>query len=91
MGSFVKGYSVYNRGTTTWGEYMIRLRVKEEAEARGYNAEQLARASGLGITTIRRLWKKPYEGAHIHTLEVIARTLKVPVSALYEEEESNDA
>ena len=64
---------------------MMRLRIKEAAEDKGYNMEQLARASGLGITTIRRLWKNPAQGAHIYTLEVIAKTLGVPVSALYEE------
>jgi hypothetical protein len=64
---------------------MLRLRIKEVAEEKGYNMSSLSRASDISFTTIKRLWTRPYSGANINTLEQIARTLKIPVSALYEE------
>ena len=64
---------------------MLRLRVKEVAEAKGYNMSSLARKTGLGFTTIKRLWKNPEEGAHIDTLYKVAKALDVKVDDLLEE------
>lgn len=63
---------------------MVRLRVKEVAEARGYNMSSLSRASDVSFTTIKRLWKRPDGGANVETLDKIARVLKVSVADLIE-------
>lgn len=64
---------------------MIRLRVKEVAQARGYNMSSLSRATDISFNTIKRLWTKPYSGANINTLSKIAKVLNVSLSDLTEE------
>ena len=64
---------------------MLSLRVKEVAEQKGYNMSSLSRASNISFNTIKRIWKNPYSGANINTLNKIAQTLKVPLSELTEE------
>ena len=63
---------------------MIRLRVKEVAEAKGYNMSSLSRAADVSFTTIKRLWKRPDGGANVETLDKIARVLSVSVADLIE-------
>lgn len=63
---------------------MIRLRIKEVAEAKGYNMSSLSRATDIGLNTIRRLWNNPESGVNIHTLNRIAEVLQVPISELTE-------
>ena len=63
---------------------MLRLRVKELAEERGYNMSTLSRASDVSFTTIKRYFKKPYSYATTDTLEKIALTLGVEVGDLVE-------
>lgn len=63
---------------------MIRLRIKEVAEAKGYNISSLSRATDINLNTIRKLWNKPNSGANIHTLNKIAEILQVPLSDLTE-------
>ncbi len=64
---------------------MIRLRVKEVAESKGYNMSSLSRATDISFTTIKRLWTKPTSGANINTLSKIAKVLGVSISDLTEE------
>ena len=64
---------------------MIRLRVKEIAQAKGYSMGKLSRASDISFNTIKRLWTKPYSGANINTLAKIAKVLGVDMSELTEE------
>lgn len=64
---------------------MVRLRVKEVAEGKGYNMSSLSRATDISFTTIKRLWTKPYSGANINTLSKIAKVLNVSLSDLTEE------
>lgn len=64
---------------------MIRLRVRELAEARGFNMSSLARASGLGFSTVKRLWRDPYHETSTRTLEAIARALNVSSRDLIED------
>ena len=61
---------------------MLRLRIKELAEERGISQSKLSRMSDVHITTIRRLYKNPYSGANILTLEKIAQALGVELSDL---------
>ncbi len=69
---------------------MVRLKVKEVAEPKGYNMSSLSRASDVSFTTIKRIWKHPELGAHIDTLVKIAKTLKVTVDDLIKEEEDDN-
>ena len=64
---------------------MIKLRVREVAESKGYNMSSLSRAADISFTTIKRLWTKPYSGANINTLSKIAKVLDVSISELTEE------
>ncbi len=64
---------------------MLRLRVKEVAESKGWNMSRLSRATDISFTTIKRLWTKPYSGANIDTLVKIAKVLNVQVTELIEE------
>ena len=63
---------------------MLRLRIKELAEERGYNMSTLSRASDVSFTTIKRYFKKPFSYATTDTLEKIALTLGVEVGDLIE-------
>ncbi len=63
---------------------MVRLRVKEVAESKGYNMSSLSRASDVHFNTIKKLWTKPYAGANIDTLAKIAVALGVTVNDLIE-------
>jgi DNA-binding Xre family transcriptional regulator len=64
---------------------MLRLRVREVAEQKGYNMTSLSRASNISFNTIKRMWQKPYEGANTNTLNKIAQTLGVSTSELIED------
>ena len=63
---------------------MLRLKVKELAEERGYNMSSLSRASDVSFTTIKRFFRNPYSYANTDTLEKIALTLDVEVGDLIE-------
>lgn len=63
---------------------MLRLRVKELAEERGYNMSTLSRASDVSFTTVKRFFRYPYSYANTDTLEKIALTLGVEVGDLIE-------
>jgi len=64
---------------------MLRLRIKEAAEERGYNMSSLSRKSDVSFKTVKRLWKDPYQTANTDTLERIARALGVSVRDLIED------
>ena len=63
---------------------MLRLRVKEVAEKRGYNMSSLSRVSNVSILTIRHLCKRPEADVTISTLEKIALVLGVQIGDLVE-------
>jgi len=64
---------------------MVRLRVREIAEAKGFNMSSLSRATGLGFSTIRRIWRNPYHEASTFTLSKIGKILGVPTAELIED------
>lgn len=64
---------------------MVKLKIKEIAEAKGYNMSSLSRATDISFNTIKRLWQKPYSGTNIQTLSKIAQVLGVSISELTEE------
>jgi DNA-binding Xre family transcriptional regulator len=65
----------------------VRLRVKELAEARGYNISSLSRHADISIRNIRRMWRNPYTVTTTETLEKLARTLGVTMNDLVELED----
>jgi DNA-binding Xre family transcriptional regulator len=69
---------------------MLRLRVKEVAEEKGYNMSSLSRKSDVSFITVKRLFREPLHPVSTATLEKIARALEVPVSELLEEVPDED-
>lgn len=64
---------------------MVRLRVKEIAQEKGFNQSSLARETGLGFSTIKRLWKDPYKKTNTEILGKVAKVLGVPTADLIED------
>lgn len=64
---------------------MYRLRIKEVAEAKGYNISTLSRASDVPFTTLRRAWKDEHYEIRLATLNKIAQTLGVSTGELIED------
>lgn len=63
---------------------MIRLKVKEIAEARGFNQSSLSRAADVSFNTVKRIFRDPYREITTTTLEKIARALGVNPGDLME-------
>jgi DNA-binding Xre family transcriptional regulator len=66
-------------------ELMIRLKIKEIAEARGINQGKLSRLADVGYSTIRRIFDDPYYSVNFTTLERIGKALNMPATELLEE------
>jgi len=63
---------------------VIRLKIKEVAEARKINMAKLSRMSDVSYNTIRSIWDDENRDIAISVLDRIAKALKVSVSELYE-------
>ncbi len=79
----------YNGGKMNEEAFMLRLRIKEVAESKGYNMSTLSRASDVPFITIRRAWKNPYYELKLATLHKIAVALGVSTSELIEDVPDN--
>ncbi|WP_052888985.1 helix-turn-helix domain-containing protein [Thermogemmatispora carboxidivorans] len=64
---------------------LVRLKVKEVAEARGFNMSSLSRAADVNFRTIKGIFRNPYKDVNISTLAKIARALGVPTPELIED------
>jgi len=64
---------------------MIRLKIKEIAEAKGFNQSSLAREAKIGFSTVKRLFREPYHEISMSVLEKVAKALGVSVHDLIEE------
>ena len=64
---------------------MVRLKVREIAEAKGFNISTLSRAADVPFSTVRRVWRNPYYEIKLATLQKLAVTLGVPTSELIED------
>ncbi len=64
---------------------MIRLRLREVAEAKGISRTRLSRLADINYKTVNRLWKDPYREFTSTSLSQLARALDVPISELIEE------
>jgi DNA-binding Xre family transcriptional regulator len=62
-----------------------RLRVKELLAERHMGMATLARRGWITLRTVKKICRNPYHPAKEVTLEKIAATLGVPVSALFED------
>jgi DNA-binding Xre family transcriptional regulator len=63
---------------------MIKLKVREIADARRINMAKLSRMADVNYNTIRAIYDNPNRDVAVTTLEKIAKALKVDVSNLYE-------
>lgn len=75
---------------------MLRLKVREVAEAQNLNLSQLQRRSGVTMPSVRRYWYNTRDGksegeplleVNLTVLEAIADALKVDVTQLIEKSE----
>jgi transcriptional regulator with XRE-family HTH domain len=64
---------------------MVKLRIREIAEARKWNAAKLARRADLSNTAVYAIWNGETTDPGLQTLGAIARALGVSISDLYEE------
>ncbi|WP_165423012.1 helix-turn-helix domain-containing protein [Ktedonosporobacter rubrisoli] len=64
---------------------MIRLKIKEIAEEKGFNQSSLAREAKIGFTTVKRIFRDPYREVSFNVLEKIAQALHVSIHDLIEE------
>ena len=64
---------------------MMRLRVRELAEARGIGLSKLSRIADVNYKTVQTIWRDPYHGVNTKTLERIAKALNIPMSELFED------
>ncbi len=64
---------------------MIRLRVKEVAQEKGFSLGKLSRASDVAYNTVKAIYRDPYKEVTTTTLNKLARALGVPTSALIED------
>ncbi len=63
---------------------MIRLKIKEVAQQKGYSMSRLSRESNMAYKTIQTIWRDPYHEVTTTTLNKLARTLGVNPSELIE-------
>ena len=66
---------------------MIRLKVKEIAQAKGISQRRLFLRSEVDIRTIQKIWKDPFTNITIQTLAKLAKGLGVASVDLIEDVE----
>ncbi len=64
---------------------MIRLRVKEVAQEKGFSQGRLSRVANIDENTLKRIYRDPYAIITTETLDKLAKALGVPSSALIED------
>ena len=63
---------------------MVRLKVKEVAQAKGHNMSSLARRADIAFTTVKKIFRDPYVDVSTYTLDKLAKALDVDVRELLE-------
>ena len=61
---------------------MVRLRVKEVAQQKGFSRGKLSRAADVDINTLKRVYDDPNYSPTLATLEKLARALGVKIADL---------
>ena len=64
---------------------MIRLRIREVAEAKGISMSRLSRIADINYKTIQHIWRDPFREVSIRTIEKAAKALGVPSNELIED------
>lgn len=64
---------------------MLRMRVKEVAEAKGFTMARLGRLADLNPRTMQAIYKDPYRDVAYSTLVKLAKALDVGIAELTEE------
>jgi DNA-binding Xre family transcriptional regulator len=65
---------------------MVRLRVKEVAQQKGFSRGKLSRAADVDINTLKRVYDDPNYSPTLATLEKLARALGVKIADLIVED-----
>ncbi len=63
---------------------MIRLKVKEVAQQKGFSQRKLSLRSGVDLRTVQRIFRDPTRIVTTETLDKFAKTLEVDASELIE-------
>ena len=63
---------------------MVRLKIREIAEAKKVNMSKLSRMADLNYNTVRAIWDDETKDVTVSTLEKIAKALKVEIAELIE-------
>jgi transcriptional regulator with XRE-family HTH domain len=63
---------------------MIRLKVREVAQQKGFSQRKLSLRSGVDIRTVQRIFRDPTRIVTTETLDRLAKTLEVDASELLE-------
>lgn len=63
---------------------MIRLKIKEVAQQKGFTQGGLARTAKIDENTLKRLYRDPYAVTTTETLDKLAMALEVDVRELLE-------
>ena len=63
---------------------MIRLKIREVAQQKGFSMSRLSRESNMAYKTVQTIWRDPYHEVTTTTLNKLARTLGVDPSQLIE-------
>jgi transcriptional regulator with XRE-family HTH domain len=63
---------------------LIRLKIKEIAQQKGFSQRKLAMRSGVDIRTVQRIFRDPTRIVTTETLDKFAKTLEVDASMLIE-------
>jgi hypothetical protein len=70
---------------------LVRLRVREEAQSRGWMIARLHREAAIDIKTLRKAWHNPFYPISLLTLEKIATALGIPLLSLLENVSADSA
>ena len=63
---------------------MVRLKIREIAEAQKVNMSKLSRMADINYNTVRAIWDNEMKDITVSTLEKIAKALKVEIAELIE-------
>ncbi|MEO6893209.1 MAG: helix-turn-helix transcriptional regulator [Ktedonobacteraceae bacterium] len=63
---------------------MIRLKVKEIAQAKGFSQSKLGRVADIDVKTMRRIYRTPTAPITTTVLDRLAKALEVDASVLIE-------
>jgi len=66
------------------GGKMVRLKIRELAEAKGFSQRKLSLKSGVDLRTVQRIFRDPLRVVTTETLDKFAKTLGVDASMLIE-------